>query len=293
MSVLVGYPPESRGQGSLELGRMLAVSAGLPLVICCVVPDRWQSIGPGRQVDRDYESYLHELAAAALVHARETLGDAVDVRYEAVTARSGSSGLLESLERFGARMLVMGSSSDGAWGHVALGSVTDRMLHSAPVPVALAPRGYRSRPGARVERMTVAVDGTRGCREVLRVAAEVADDVEARLRIVTFAVRHGTMYPPEVGLHAEDRVFVAWQQEAERIVEEARASLSGRSERVPELHVAEGRSWAEALDEPGWGEGEVLVIGSSAHRPLLSRVFLGSTATRIIRHSPVPVVVVP
>lgn len=38
--------------------------------------------------------------------------------------------------------------------------------------------------------------------------------------------------------------------------------------------------------------GEVLVVGSSAtHR--LSRVFLGSGASKILRHSPVPTVVVP
>ena len=293
MSILVGYPPESRGQGSLELGRLLARSAGLPMVVICVIPDRWQSVGPGRQVDRDYETHLTEMAHQALEHAKETLGDiGVEVRYEAVTARSGSAGLLESVARFGARMLVMGSSSHGTWGHVALGSVTDRLLHSASVPVALAPRGYRSQPEARVERVTVAVDGTQACHEVLGKAAEVAADVGAELRLVTFAVRR-TAPPYEFGLEAEERVFAAWREEAVRVVEQARASLAGRGGQVPELHVAEGRSWAEALDEPGWVDGDVLVIGSSAHRPLLARVFLGSTATRIIRHSPVPVVVVP
>jgi nucleotide-binding universal stress UspA family protein len=294
MSILVAYPPESRGQGSLELGRMMGLSSGDPVVVCCVIPDRWQSVGPGRQVDRDYESHLRDLAADALAHARETLGESgVEMRFEAVTARSASAGLLEAVDRFGARSLVMGSSSHGSWGHVALGSVTDRMLHSSPVPVALAPRGYRSRPTGRVERVTVAVDGTRACHDVLGRAAEVAAEVGARLRIVTFAVRRGATQPPEVGLDAEDRVYAAWRAEAADVVELARAALSDRLEQVPELQVAEGRSWAEALDEPGWDDGDVLVIGSSAHRPLLARVFLGSTATRIIRHSPVPVVVVP
>jgi len=36
----------------------------------------------------------------------------------------------------------------------------------------------------------------------------------------------------------------------------------------------------------------VLVVGSSSIGPI-ARVFLGSRATKIIRHSPVPVVVVP
>jgi len=36
----------------------------------------------------------------------------------------------------------------------------------------------------------------------------------------------------------------------------------------------------------------VLVVGSSSIGPV-ARVFLGSRATKIVRHSPVPVVVVP
>jgi len=51
-------------------------------------------------------------------------------------------------------------------------------------------------------------------------------------------------------------------------------------------------SWGEAMDEIDWEAGEVLVVGSSpvGH---LARVFLGSGAIKIVRYSPVPVVVVP
>ena len=40
------------------------------------------------------------------------------------------------------------------------------------------------------------------------------------------------------------------------------------------------------------GRGDVLVVGSSSIGPV-ARVFLGSRAAKIVRHSPVPVVVVP
>ncbi len=146
MTILVGYGPEARGRGGLELARTLSLSASLPLVVCCVIPDRWQSVGPGRQVDRDYDSYLHGLAHAALGRAAEALGPIeAGVSLDVETARSAPAGLLDAAERHGARLLVAGSSADGAWGHVALGSVTDRLLHSSHIPVALAPRGYRRR----------------------------------------------------------------------------------------------------------------------------------------------------
>ena len=46
-------------------------------------------------------------------------------------------------------MIVVGTSSAGVFGHISLGSVTNRLLHSSPVAVALAPRGFRSQPGER------------------------------------------------------------------------------------------------------------------------------------------------
>jgi nucleotide-binding universal stress UspA family protein len=56
--------------------------------------------------------------------------------------------------------------------------------------------------------------------------------------------------------------------------------------------VGHGASWEEAIDDVEWRDGDVLVVGSSSAAPA-ARVFLGSRASRIIRHSPVPVLVVP
>jgi nucleotide-binding universal stress UspA family protein len=59
-----------------------------------------------------------------------------------------------------------------------------------------------------------------------------------------------------------------------------------------EASIVEGRDWEDALDSLPWEEGEVLVVGSSRLGPV-ARVFLGSSSTKIIRSSPVPVVVIP
>jgi nucleotide-binding universal stress UspA family protein len=56
--------------------------------------------------------------------------------------------------------------------------------------------------------------------------------------------------------------------------------------------VGRGASWEEAIDYVEWRDGDVLVVGSSSTAPP-ARVFLGSRASRIVRHSPVPVIVVP
>jgi nucleotide-binding universal stress UspA family protein len=76
--------------------------------------------------------------------------------------------------------------------------------------------------------------------------------------------------------------------------EEALAELAeaGPLPEPTERVVASGRSWAEAVDSLSWQRDEVLVVGSSA-ASLMSRLFLGSNAAKILRHAPVPVVVVP
>jgi nucleotide-binding universal stress UspA family protein len=56
--------------------------------------------------------------------------------------------------------------------------------------------------------------------------------------------------------------------------------------------IGRGETWAEALDDVEWADGDVLVVGSSSLGPV-ARVFLGSRSAKIVRHSPVPVVVVP
>lgn len=50
--------------------------------------------------------------------------------------------------------------------------------------------------------------------------------------------------------------------------------------------------WRQTVDSFGWRPGDLLAVGSSEHSRLAS-VFPGSTATRILRHSPAPVVILP
>ncbi len=293
MSVVVGFGPEARGRGGLELARQMAHSAGLPLVVCCVVPDRWQVPTP----DAAYAAHLRGLAAGALHTAREVLaeqdGTEPGVEYVVRTGRSVPRTLLDEARARSAAMLVLGSSRNGAWGHVALGSVTARLMHSADLPLAIAPRGFRSAAGHRVQRVSVGLDGTPESVALARDAATAATSVGAGLRFLTFAVRGRTMFPPELGLHVEDDVVAAWREQAEAAQEVVvRALADGGLTPPDERLVVEGPGWAEAIASAGWRPGDVLVVGSSAEGAV-ARVFLGSTAARIVRYSPVPVVVAP
>lgn len=262
MTLVVGYAPDGRGGAVLHLAGMLARSAHHDLVVCAVVPSHWPP-GPA-QVDSEYRRFLDGMARAALERARERLPGDVAAASLVHHARSAPAGLLEVAERREAAMIVVGTS-----GHPAIGSVTARLLHVSPMPVALAPHGFRSRPGARVERVTAAFGGSGG---LVDAAAAVAARLGAPLRIASFAV------PAHAPFAAN---FV------ERWVQEIAIAAS----QAPTV-VGHGASWEEAIDDVEWRDGDVLVVGSSSAAPA-ARVFLGSRASRIIRHSPVPVLVVP
>ena len=136
MTMIVGYAPDERGKTALHLASMLARSAGDELVVCSVVPAPWV---PGMaRIDAEYRKQLDEIADQALEVARRNLPGDVPARFVRHSARSAPAGLLELAKQYDAGMIVLGSSSAGVFGHIALGSVTDRLVHSSPVAIANA-----------------------------------------------------------------------------------------------------------------------------------------------------------
>ena len=189
---------------------------------------------------------------------------------------------------------MLGSSPDGPEGRVVVGSTADYLLHSSPVPLAIAPRAYRCAPSTTdvaAHRLTCSFSGSGVAASAVRWAARLTREIDVQLRVASFGVRSATMYPPEIGTDIESEVTAQWREqmaEAQRRSRSARRELDADTEFV----VASGTSWSEALSSVDWMPNELLVLGSSS-AGTLQRVFLGTSATKIIRHSPVPVLVVP
>ncbi len=291
MTLVVGLPRDERATAALHLGGLLARALKEDLVVATVVPPAWPP-GVGR-IDAEYQEYLDQEAAEALDAAREALsGVAAD--YVVSRARSAAAGLVEIADERGAAMIVLGSSTAGVLGRVAFGSVAERLLHTSPVPVALAPRGFRAGADTVVEQVTVAFGGAAHDTELAVAVAGVAARAGAALRVASFGVRPRTPLTAGVGSRAEDGVVEEWAHDVERA---QRAALAAVAELpAPPASVTatigRGRDWASALESIGWGDTGVLAVGSSSEGPL-ERVFVGSRSSRIVRHSPVPVIVVP
>ena len=292
MTILVGYPPNRRGKAVLGLAAMLARSSGENLVVCTVVPAPWL---PGLiREDTAYQGYIDDIAESALARARAVLPPDVPAEFTRVRARSAPSGLLVAAEQHQATLIAVGSSAAGLFGHITLSSIADRLLHSSPVPVALATRGFRTGGVDKVARLTVAYTGTEQSEQLVRAARAMARRLGAAIRLAAFAVQAA---PPETARFSSEAegVLTEWtaniQAAAKRVLEED----PDPGEAVPagaQFVIGHGPDWEYALEDVEWRDGDVLVIGSSDAGPV-ARVFLGSRAAKIVRHSPVPVLTFP
>lgn len=292
MTIVVGHSLDRRSGGALHLATLMARSAGDDLRVVCVLPAAWPA-GVGK-IDAEYRAYIQDQANAALENARASIPADVNASFTSVEARSVPAGLLEVVAETEATYVVAGSSSSGAFGHVALGTVTDRLLHSSPVPVALAPRGFKARAGARVTRITAAYGGSESAAALALAAGEVAARVSAQLRLASFAVYPTPPATIAIGTEARTGILEEWEREVSGYAEQTLADVRALPDApdVAESVIGRGTGWSEALDDVDWADGDVLVLGSSSAGPL-ARVFLGSRAAKIIRHAPVPVIVAP
>jgi nucleotide-binding universal stress UspA family protein len=145
-----------------------------------------------------------------------------------------------------------------------------------------------------VTRVTGAYGGSESSDDLVVAAAEVTARLGASLRLASFAVRSRPPYTSGIGTEAERSMIDQWVEEVEAAGGAALDRVRDLATVPPRLEtvIGYGESWDEALEDIEWQDGEVLAVGSSAVGPV-ARVFLGSRASKIVRNSPVPVVVVP
>src|SRR5690349_7558490 len=137
-------------------------------------------IGPG-----EYEDRVRTTAESIFTHAREILDDATDRELRLVSKRSPAEGLGSIAADAGAALVAVGSSRRSRLERVMAGSMAEDLMSGAPVPVAVAPRGFAD--AARAEDATVgcAYDGSPESEAALRLAAEIAQALNARLRVIS------------------------------------------------------------------------------------------------------------
>lgn len=286
MTILVGHPPRPHDRSALSYAAMIARTLGTNLHVVSVLPAPWPAASsrrPGATAQAQRERAVG-LARTVL----DEVADDLTATVEAVAGRSVAGTLLAKAREVDASLVAIGSVDQGPWDRVAIGSTGDRLLHSADRPVAVATRGFATHAVPRFTRATCAFRADRSSVGVLRRIGQVCVDSGAALRVATFGVEGRTMYPPEVA--GEDEIVAAFVEQAHTAQRAALAQVV-----VPEgveCTVAIGPDWRTAVARLAWRHDDILVLGS-ASGGVLSRVLLGANGYRILRHAPVPVVLVP
>ena len=283
MRYVVGYTANARGHDAVHLAVALARNHDVSLDLVLVIPEDspFNAVYPP---ETGYNDILNEQAQRWLDEGLALVPADVTARAHIRRGDSEAQALIEAAVEMDAAALVIGASSGGLFKRFTIGSVAGSLLHSSPVPVALAPHGYERT--APITRLSCGFGTRPGADELLDVAVESARDRGLPLRLVSLLALDGGNSP---GL-----ADAAWVHAADRLAAVGSSSETTGSAAVPEpeIVVAQGRTIEEAVDRLDFEDGDILLIGSSRlaqHRA----TFLGSTANRILRALPVPMIVVP
>ncbi|BCT77282.1 universal stress protein UspA [Sinomonas cyclohexanicum] len=279
MRYVVGYQPDQRGADAVALGVAIARAQGASLDLMLVLSEDAPYIAANPDGPR-----VHSAEQQTLTAQREALAlvpEDVEATFHVRHGRSFAATLIEAAVEFEAALIVVGAASNGLFKRYTVGSVANALLHASPVPVALAPRGYhRTDP---IERITAFIGEREGSEAAVDVALVAAGRRNVPLRFVSLV---------EIDERADE-----FGENINAAHRHANTVLTAAAKRLPEGHeagveVAHGRTFEEAVDSLDWLDGELALVGSS-RLAQKNQLFLGSTANKVLRALPVPMVVIP
>lgn len=285
MRYIVGYGPRQRGVDGVNLAATLARSSGATLDLVSVLPSdapTFHMYSPDEAYNAEVEEQGQEWLKDGLAHVP------ADVRAEGHLRRAESitQGLLDASadpDDGEAAMIVVGTNHRVRAGRFGLGSLADALLHASAVPVALAPAEYQAHP--RVTRLTCAVGMQPGTEDLVDNAIRLAAQWKVPLRLMSLVA---------VGEGGSEERREKWsglaQQHAATLVERAAAALPADCPATSV--VGHGDSIGKAVQGLDFVDSEVVLIGSS-RMAQPKRLFLGHSASKIMRELPVPMIVWP
>jgi nucleotide-binding universal stress UspA family protein len=278
--VIAAIDPHRDDWSAASLGLLLARLAGAPLLLASVytVPHV-----------EDAEARRDE-ALAGIEQVRRRLIDeadpAVQVSSTVLADQSSPARALHTLaERRNAAMIVVGSSARGPIGRMHPGAVTDRLIHGAPCPVAVATSGFR---GDAIALIGIAfIDRPDGYAALAR-GRELARASGALVRIIT--AREPTNWRFSGPLEASQLAAIdrAQDEAAQRAMTTGLAAVPASCSAGGEVVVGEPKEVLAAAS----AELDLLVCGSRGHGPVQT-LLLGGVSHALVREAACPVLVVP
>jgi nucleotide-binding universal stress UspA family protein len=283
MHLTVGYLATPTGDDGVALASALANTFGATVDVVLVVREELPDGHPGRA---EYQQLLIRKGEEWIAQATSALSAAgVSANSNVLVGESYSESLIAFAEGKESDLIVIGGARDGIFGGHVIGSVAGALLHCSPIPVALAPRGYAEDPPAAITSLTAAVPTRAGDDNPLPFTLTLASAAGLPIRMVSL-------------VSAADHTDADSRRELRQMqIAAAEENLAVAARTLPDAPdidslVADGSTLEAALKKLNWDESDVLVVGSS-RVAAPKRVFLGTTAARILAGTDAPVIVIP
>jgi nucleotide-binding universal stress UspA family protein len=207
-----------------------------------------------------------------------------------------SEEILAATERLGAGFIVMASHGRGAIARLAFGSVADRIARSSVVPVLIVrpDQDQKEVHTVAISRVLVPLDGSPRAAEALPVATAIATHLGIPVHLLQAidpssllipAPAGSAGYSAEIYTELQDELTTAAQDNLKESAQEAGAT-------GVEITTSVLEGPPVAAIEAACQSGDVIVMTSHG-RSGFRRWLLGSTAEKLIRTGPAPVVLVP
>ncbi|HUE86107.1 MAG TPA: universal stress protein [Vicinamibacterales bacterium] len=195
--------------------------------------------------------------------------------------------ILREAREWPADLIVMGTRGASGFERFILGSVTEKVLRRAAVPVLTIPRDSIEAPDLAFKTVLCAFDRSDASARALDYAVMIARESGARV-VLAHIVEQFLNEDPQFARHFDNRdCFRAAEPElrawyAARVPPEARAACD------VELEQRCGKASTELLAIARERQAKLIAVGTAS-----TAAMFGSTAHTIVRSADVPVLVVP
>lgn len=205
--------------------------------------------------------------------------------------RSGdpATEILRAADQFQPELIAMSSHGRSGIARWVFGSVAERVLQRAKHPVLIAnPGGLDAAPedvAKPFKTVLVPLDGSKRGAEILPVVTEIAKAYDAEVVLLHVGPAATTGAP--LVMPAIDTLPTS--EEAAALIEPARVQLEKDGINVRVI-TAFGEPAEQILEAVAANGADLVAMATHGHTGLERWVF-GSTAEKLVRHSPVPILV--
>jgi len=270
-----------------------AMRARLILIAAVDQAEGWREGGHDDD-NRAAQTYLDSI--------RERLAPAIEAPIEArVVNAPPAQAILDAAHETAVDLIAMtvhGQTGLKAW---LPGSTATKVLHAARRPVLVV--RPKDRPGASepttgpsgqapaLQTILVPLDASELSRSALPFAEDLAKALSASLVVVHAIVPLDIVYPGVEPVAIPPSVLVDIEAAAHGFVRSIAGELTAKGLKAKPV-VLIGTA-ADAIVEAAEAEGAGLIVMSTHGRSGVKRLLLGSVAEAVVRHSPIPVTLVP